>query len=109
MRKKRTVHLTAGILYAPVYTAPARFEADVKSIIVANVGTSAATFDIKYYEKLTDTTHFIVKGVTISRGQMIQITDPLFLLVNDKLIVSASTADTVKFTVTVNEEPAYTI
>lgn len=109
MRRKRTYHSVLGTGLTSVYLTPPRFESDITSILVANVGTTATTFDISYFEAASGITHEIVKNVTLSRGQVVQITNPLFTLVNDRIEAKAGTGGTIKLTVAVDEQPAYTI
>lgn len=107
-RKRRSITTLLTTANQDIYVAPPRFEADVVTILVTNLTSESAQITLKMYNALTATTFDILKSVTIPANGILQISDPLYLLVNDKLQGLASANSIFNVTITVNEENSRT-
>ena len=102
--KNRTVALLLTGSNQDVYTAPAKFESEVVSILINNATSSSVTFSLDWYESATTTYNTIAETVEVLANSVIQITESLYLSKNDKIRGLASTTDAVTVVVNVKEK-----
>lgn len=102
-RKRRSYTTLLTTTSQDVYTTPARFEADVTTIFVTNLTAASAQVTLRMYNALGATTFDLMKNVIIPANGILQISDPLYMQVNDKLQALANANDTINVTITVSE------
>jgi len=103
-RKKRTLSLELTTSNQDVYTVPARFNADISSIIVSNTSTSSVTFSLDWYQSSSTTYFTIAETVTMVPNSILQITEyPLYLEKNDLIRGLASAGSSVTVTIAMEE------
>ena len=89
-----------------VYVVPANFSSHVEHLMIGNNNSSNKEYTLKYYEADTTTTHtlFSSHAVTGKGSESVFTVDkPLFLHAGDKLIVAATTANTLTVVVAAEE------
>ncbi len=103
--KNRTVSKLLTTSNVDLYTVPASYEANIKSIYVNNKSGSAATFSLDHYDSQTATWHTLADAVSMPNNSLLQITDSLWFYKADKFRGLASVTDAI--TVTFNIEEFY--
>jgi len=103
-RKRRSVSKQLTTSTQDIYVAPPRFEADIVTIFISNISSASATITLQIYNAEGATTFVILQSVVIAANSILQISDPFYLLVNDKIQGLASVNSALNVTVTVNEE-----
>ena len=88
--KNRTYNKALTTVKEVVYTAPSRFEAIIKSILISNTSAVRATFSLDFYKNLDTTTLELIKDLIIEPNSIVQIDNILHLEVKDALQASAS-------------------
>lgn len=103
-RKKLTVSKDLTTANQTIYTVPARFTADVNSIIISNTSSSSVTFSLDWYQSSSTTYFTIAETVTMVPNSIIQITEyPLYLEKNDSIRGLASANSSITVTVASEE------
>ncbi len=103
--KNRTVAKLLTASNVDLYTVPANFEANIKSIYVNNAASSARTFSLDYYDSQTTTWHTLAEAVSMPANSLLQITDSLWFFKGDKFRGLASATNSI--TVVFNVEESY--
>jgi hypothetical protein len=88
--KKRTVAQTLTTSSQNIYVVPAAFKADVSSIFVSNGSDSTVNVTIQWYRASDMVSFDIMDAVQMKPRSILQITAPLFLESNDKIVGFAS-------------------
>lgn len=101
MTKNRTIGVELTTANADLYTVPANYEANIKSIYVNNASGSSATFSLDWYDSQKGTWITLAETVSMVPNSLLQITDSVWLYKADKFRGLASTngAITVVFNV----------
>ena len=103
-RKRRTVSAELTTSNADIYTAPARFNSDVYSILISNASSSEVTVSLDWYDSANTTYYTIAEAVKLKANSMIQITEyPVFLQKNDKIRGLASANSSITVTIAADE------
>jgi hypothetical protein len=84
--KKRTVAQTLTTSSQNIYVVPAAFKADVSSIFVSNGSDSTVNVTIQWYRASDMVSFDIMDAVRMEPRSILQITAPLFLESNDKIV-----------------------
>lgn len=88
------------------YIVPKNFSSHVEHLLITNSDASNRNYTIKFYEKVTNTTHtlYTTHAVAGKGAESVFTVDrPLFLHAEDKIIVTAGTADTLTVVVAAEE------
>jgi hypothetical protein len=88
--KKRTVAQTLTTSSQNIYVVPAAFKADVSSIFVSNGSDSTVNVTIQWYRASDMVSFDIMDAVQMKSRSILQITSPLYLESNDKIVGFAS-------------------
>jgi hypothetical protein len=88
--KKRTVAQTLTTSSQDVYVVPAAFKAGVSSIFVSNGSDSTVNVTLQWYRASDMVSFDIMDAVQMKSRSILQITAPLFLESNDKIVGFAS-------------------
>jgi hypothetical protein len=88
--KKRTVAQTLTTSSQDVYVVPAAFKAAVSSIFVSNGSDSTVNVTLQWYRASDMVSFDIMDAVQMKSRSILQITAPLFLESNDKIVGFAS-------------------
>ena len=101
--KSRTVSLELTTSNQDIYTVPNNYEAEIKSIYIANNTSNQLTFSLDWYDS-ANTTHYTLAETTklIANG-LIQITDGFWLYQGDKFRGLCSSSGNVTITIRVEE------
>jgi hypothetical protein len=102
--KNRTVGSTLTTSNQDVYTVPPKFKADVDSIFITNVTTSAVTFSLDWYDSTNSAYHTIAETVRLEPNSLLQITKAFYLLQDDKIRGLCSVNNSVEVSVKVSEQ-----
>jgi hypothetical protein len=78
-----------------LYTVPATFETNVKSIYMNNASSSSVTFSLDWYNAQNSTWYTLAETVTMPPNSMMQITDSLWFYKGDKFRGLASQTDSI--------------
>lgn len=86
---------------ANIYTVPAATETVVSTIVVANIGTVATTFNLAVREDgdTLDNKHYIAKGVPIAASDSTTLTLGITMDASDVITAAAGTANALSFNV----------
>ena len=103
--KNRTISKLLTTSNVDLYTVPANYEANIKSIYVNNKSASSATFSLDYYDSQNAEWNTLAETVSMPANSLLQITDSLWFYKADKFRGLASTIDAI--TVTFNIEEFY--
>jgi len=101
--KNRTVAKLLTASNVDLYTVPANFEANIKSIYVNNASSSARTFSLDYYDAQNTTYHTLAETVSMPPNSMLQITKSLWFYKGDKFRGLASATDSITVVFNVEE------
>ena len=101
--KNRTVGALLTTSNADLYTVPANYETDIKSIYINNKASTDAKFSLDWYDSQNTTYHTLAEEVTVPANSLLQITDSLWFYKGDKFRGLASAADSVTVTFNVEE------
>lgn len=84
-----------------IYTVPASTQTVVSTIVVANIGTAATTYNIALREngETLANEHYIAKGVSIAGADSTTMTLGITLDASDVITVAAGTANALSFNV----------
>ncbi len=88
--KKRTVAQTLTTSSQNIYVVPAAFKADVSSIFVSNGSDSTVNVTMQWYRASDALSFDIMDAVRMKPRSILQITAPLYLESNDKIVGFAS-------------------
>jgi Flp pilus assembly CpaE family ATPase len=88
--KKRTVAQTLTTSSQNIYVVPAAFKADVSSIFVSNGSDSTVNVTMQWYRASDMVSFDIMDAVRMEPRSILQITAPLYLESNDKIVGFAS-------------------
>jgi hypothetical protein len=102
--KNRTVGATLTTSNQDVYTVPPTFKADVDSIFITNVTSSAVTFSLDWYDSTGSAYHTIAETVRLEPNSLLQITKAFYLLQGDKIRGLCSVNNSVEVSVKVSEQ-----
>lgn len=99
--KNRTVGVELTTSNADLYTVPANYEANIKSIYVNNASSSIVTFSLDWYDSQNTTYYTLAETVELPANSLLQITESLWLYKADKFrgLASANSAVTVVFNI----------
>ena len=99
--KNRTIGKELTTSNQDLYTVPAQWEANIKSIYVNNTSGSAVTFSLDWYDSQNTTYYIMAETVSLPPNSLLQITDSMYLYKADKFrgLASANSAVTVIFNV----------
>jgi hypothetical protein len=89
-----------------IYVVPNNFSSHIEHLLVSNSDTSTRNYTLKWYHADDATTHTILSGHALSGGtfdSVFTVDKPLYLHAGDKVIVAATTANTLIVTVSVEE------
>lgn len=103
--KKRTVALVLTTSPQDIYVVPSAFKADVSSIFVSNGSDVTINVTIQWYSDVNATSYDIMDAVRMKPRSILQITAPLYLDKNDKIIGFANVGSSV--TVSIKTEEYY--
>jgi hypothetical protein len=78
-----------------LYTVPATYETNVKSIYMNNASSSSVTFSLDWYNAQNSTWYTLAETVTMPPNSMMQITDSLWFYKGDKFRGLASQIDSI--------------
>ena len=101
--KNRTIAKLLTTSNVDLYTVPANFEANMKSIYINNASSSAATFSLDYYDAQNTTYHTLAETVSMPPNSMLQITESLWFYKGDKFRGLASATDSITVVFNVEE------
>jgi len=99
--KNRTVGKELTTSNVDLYTVPAQWEANIKSIYINNASNSTVTFSLDWYNSQDTTYYTLAETVELTPNSLLQITDSIYLYKADKFrgLASANSAVTVVFNV----------
>jgi len=99
--KNRTIGKELTTSNQDLYTVPAQWEANIKSIYINNASGSAVTFSLDWYDSQNTTYYTMAETVSLPPNSLLQITDSMYLYKADKFrgLASANSAVTVIFNV----------
>ena len=99
--KNRTVGVELTTSNQDLYTVPANFETNIKSIYVNNASSSSVAFSLDWYDSQSATYYTLAETVTLVPNSLLQITEAMWLYKADKFrgLASANSAVTVVFNV----------
>ena len=105
---KFVTHATAltGTSDTDCYVVPKNFSSHVEHLLITNSDSSNRNYNIKFYEKVTNTTHTLYTAHAVSgksAESVFTVDKPLFLHAEDKIIVAAGTANTLTVVVAAEE------
>jgi len=105
---KFVTHATAltGTSDTDCYVVPKNFSSHVEHLLITNSDSSNRNYTIKFYEKVTNTTHtlYTAHAVAGKSGESVfTVNKPLYLHAEDKIIVVADTANTLTVVVAAEE------
>ena len=105
---KFVTHATAltGTSDTDCYVVPKNFSSHVEHLLITNSDSSNRNYTIKFYEKVTNTTHTLYTTHAVSgksAESVFTVDKPLFLHAEDKIIVAAGTANTLTVVVAAEE------
>lgn len=106
--KTRLYQTTLPTTKTPVYTAPDRFDAALRSMLLSNITTAPVTVSLEYYKNRTATTVEFVKDVRIEGNSVVQIENFFFMEPKDILKASASVVASIVISIVVDETSAVT-
>src|SRR5210317_2080004 len=101
--KTRTVSLELTTSNQDIYTVPNNYEAEVKSIYIANNTSNQVTFSMDWYDSASTTYYTIAETTKLIANGLIQITDSLWLQQADKLRGLCSVDNAVTITIKTEE------
>ena len=101
--KNRTVGALLTTSNADLYTVPANYETNIKSIYINNKASTDAKFSLDWYDSQNTTYHTLAEEVTVPANSLLQITDSLWLARGDKFRGLASAVDSITVTFNVEE------
>ena len=84
--KKRTVAQTLTTSSQDVYVVPPTFRADINSIFVSNGSDSTINVTLQWYRASDAVSFYIMDAVRMKPRSILQITAPLYLDKNEKIV-----------------------
>tara|TARA_A200000159_G_C7321573_1_gene339095 strand:- start:1212 stop:1571 length:360 start_codon:yes stop_codon:yes gene_type:complete len=105
---KFVTHATAltGTSDTDCYAVPKNFSSHVEHLMIANNDSSNRNYTLKYYEKDTNTTHTLVSSHAVAGASIesvFTVDKPLYIHAEDKIIVAATTGNTLTVVVAAEE------
>jgi hypothetical protein len=99
--KNRTVGVELTTANQDLYTVPANYETNIKSIYINNASTSRVTFSLDWYDSQNTTYYTMAETVDLEPNSLLQITESIWLYKADKFrgLASANSAVTVIFNI----------
>lgn len=88
------------------YVVPSNFSSHIEHVMISNNDTGNHTYTLKYRDASAATTHTLQTTHTISSKSSVSVftvDKPLYVNAGDKIIVAATTADTLTVVVTAEE------
>ena len=101
--KSRTVSFELTTSNQDIYTVPNNYEAEIKSIYIANNTSNQLTFSLDWYDSVNTTYYTLAETTKLLANGLIQITESLWLQKNDKLRGLCSSDNNVTVTIQVEE------
>lgn len=101
--KNRSTYKTLTTSNQDIYTVPPQWQAEITSIMLTNMSSSAVTVNLDWYDSESTTYFELLDTVTLQANSILQITDCLSLQRNDKLRALASAGSAINVTVKVVE------
>ena len=101
--KNRTVGVELTTSNQDLYTVPANFETNIKSIYVNNASSSSVTFSLDWYDSQNATYYTLAEEVTVPANSLLQITDSLWFYKGDKFRGLCNNADSITVVFNVEE------
>lgn len=86
-----------------VYTVPARFNADIKTITLSNNNGAGQHVTIKWVNVATGVTHVLLDDKQMVAKEVFQLFDPLFLSAGDSIRVVADSSTHIRVSLRVEE------
>ena len=105
--KSRTVGKELTTTNATVYVVPARYNAEITSIVLTNMLSFPVTVSLDWYDVVSATYYTIAEKTPLMANGIVQITDGFYLQAGDSFRGLASANDAV--TVTVRTEEDYSV
>jgi hypothetical protein len=102
--KNRTLGKVLATSNSNIYTVPARWNAAVTSIIVANTTSSSTQVSIEWYDSFNTTWYYIMKDTVLVPNSVLQIEEPLYLIATDQIRGLASVDSSVTVTIKLFED-----
>ena len=87
--KNRSIGSELGTSSSDLYTVPAQYESNIKSIFLTNGTSSTRTVTLTWYQSSTSVTWPVTTDLEMVANGIIQITDSLYLNKGDKFSASA--------------------
>jgi len=99
--KNRTVGVELTTANQDLYTVPANYETNIKSIYVNNASSSSVTFSLDWYDSQNTAYYTMAETVNLVPNSLLQITESMWLYKADKFrgLASANSAVTIIFNV----------
>ena len=88
--KNRSIGSELGTSSSDLYTVPAQYESNIKSIFLTNGTSSTKTVSLSWYQADSAVSWPVTSDLEMVANGIIQITDPLYLNKGDKFTASAS-------------------
>lgn len=104
--KKQTVALTLTTSPQDIYVVPPSFKSEVGSILVSNGSDVTVNVTIQWYRDVSAGLYDIMDAVRMKPRSILQITAPLYLDKNDKIVGFANVGSNA-ITVSVKTEEYY--
>lgn len=101
--KKRTVALALTTSQQDIYVVPSAFKADVSSILVSNGSDVTINVTIQWYSAVDAMAYDIMDAVRMKPRSILQITAPLYLDKNDKIVGFANIGSSITVSVKTEE------
>lgn len=101
--KNRTVGALLTTSNADLYTVPANYETNIKSIYINNKASTDAKFSLDWYDSQNTTYHTLAEEVTVPANSLLQITDSLWFYKGDKFRGLCNNADSITVVFNVEE------
>ena len=101
--KSRTVSLELTTSNQDIYTVPIIYEAEIKSIYIANNTSNQLTFSLDWYDSANTTYYTLAETTKLIANGLIQITDGFWLYQGDKVRGLCSSNNNVTITIKVEE------
>jgi hypothetical protein len=101
--KNRTLGSSLTTSNQTIYTVPAQFNSEVKSILISNGSTSYVSVTLEWYSNRTSAFTNITETLVLLPNSIMQITDSLYLEHTDYIRGLASVAGVVDVSVKVSE------
>ena len=102
--KNRTLSKVLSTSNQDVYVAPARWNADVYSLIITNTSNATKLITLEWYDSLSAAWYYLMKDTPLIANGIVQIEEPLYLAATDKIRGLANANSTVVVTLRLRED-----